>query len=494
MLKQNSKLISQLERLGDTAIIIAAFFSAYYGRDSLIFWNELLDLGISFGGEHLAPIKDYFIVLVVGLLGFAGMLNATGAYSSMRLSSVWRLFRVSLLSGGIVFVLLAAALFTLKLDISRAFVALFVALSVCGLTLERYLVFKALRFWRRRGRNYRNVIICGVGDQSVRLARELTRRPELGIHIRAFGDLTGAHGENASAIHQLRVELRGAVQVGRVLQGPGQVSQALRDYAIDEVIFTDVVEVLPMVEEMVHVCAEQGVRATIAADLFSIGLVKSGISYFGGMPLIHFQTPPGDSWELSVKRVLDVAVSAIALVILAPLFVLLALGVKSTHGDILFRQTRVGLNGRLFQMLKFRSMCQGAEEDLSRLREHNEMEGPTFKMRNDPRVTGFGRFMRRFSLDELPQFWNVLIGDMSLVGPRPPIPGEVGLYERRSRRRLSMRPGLTCIWQVTGRNEISDFNSWVKLDLEYIDNWSLFGDLVLLLRTIPAVILGTGAR
>jgi exopolysaccharide biosynthesis polyprenyl glycosylphosphotransferase len=245
---------------------------------------------------------------------------------------------------------------------------------------------------------------------------------------------------------------------------------------------------------MVLACAEQGVRTTIAADLFSIGLVKSGISYFGGMPLIHFQTPPGDSWELAVKRMIDIAVAAVALVVLSPLFLILAVGVKTSPGEILFRQTRVGLNGRLFQMLKFRSMCVGAEAALQQLKERNEMQGPAFKMKDDPRITPFGRFMRRFSLDELPQLWNVLIGDMSLVGPRPPIPGEVGLYERRSRRRLSMRPGLTCTWQVSGRNEIKDFESWVKLDLHYIDNWSLMGDLVLLLRTIPAVLLGTGAR
>jgi exopolysaccharide biosynthesis polyprenyl glycosylphosphotransferase len=212
------------------------------------------------------------------------------------------------------------------------------------------------------------------------------------------------------------------------------------------------------------------------------------------MPLIHFQTPPGDSWELAVKRLLDVTVSAVLLVTLSPMLALLALGVKTSQGPVIFRQTRMGLNGRLFQMLKFRSMYVGAESGLAELQSQNEMSGPAFKMRNDPRVTPFGRFLRRFSLDELPQLWNVFIGDMSLVGPRPPIPGEVSLYERRSRRRLSMRPGLTCTWQVSGRNEIKDFDSWVKLDLHYIDNWSLFGDLVLLVRTIPAVLFGTGAR
>jgi lipopolysaccharide/colanic/teichoic acid biosynthesis glycosyltransferase len=165
-----------------------------------------------------------------------------------------------------------------------------------------------------------------------------------------------------------------------------------------------------------------------------------------------------------------------------------------TPGPVFFKQTRVGLNGRLFQMLKFRSMYLGSEANTEALKAYNEMQGPAFKMSNDPRVTPFGRILRRFSLDELPQLYNVLVGEMSLVGPRPPIPGEVSLYERRSRRRLSMRPGLTCTWQVSGRNEISDFAQWVKLDLDYIDNWSLLGDLWLLLRTIPAVLVGRGAR
>ena len=270
--------------------------------------------------------------------------------------------------------------------------------------------------------------------------------------------------------------------------------RALEDYAIDEVLFTDVVEVMPQVEEMIMVCAEQGVRTTIAADLFSIGLIKSEISYFGGMPLIHFQTPPGDSWELALKRVIDIVVAGVALVAMAPIFALLALGIKASTGPVIFTQTRMGLNGRLFQMLKFRSMYLDAEQVLDVLRTKNEMNGPTFKMKNDPRVTSFGRFLRRFSLDELPQLWNVFVGEMSLVGPRPPIPGEVSLYERSSRRRLSMRPGLTCTWQVSGRNEIKDFESWVKLDLNYIDNWSLMGDLVLLFRTVPAVLFGIGAR
>jgi exopolysaccharide biosynthesis polyprenyl glycosylphosphotransferase len=355
-------------------------------------------------------------------------------------------------------------------------------------------VLKFLRYWRRHGRNFRNVIICGVGEQAVKLALEISSRPELGIHIRSFADLGCVDARQEQSIQQFREDLQGVARVGRVILGVDALCAALEDYAIDEVIFTDVVDVMPQVEEMVLVCAEQGVRTTIAADLFSIGLIKSGISYFGGMPLIHFQTPPGDTWELVFKRFIDVTVSGALLIVLSPLFVLLALGVKTTAGPVIFRQTRVGLNGRLFDILKFRSMVDGAEMALGDLKSVNEMRGPAFKLKNDPRITAFGRFLRRFSLDELPQLWNVFVGDMSLVGPRPPIPGEVSLYERRSRRRLSMRPGLTCTWQVSGRNNISDFDTWVKLDLDYIDNWSLSGDLMLLVRTIPAVLFGTGAR
>jgi exopolysaccharide biosynthesis polyprenyl glycosylphosphotransferase len=494
MLKQKWRLISRLERLGDNLIIIVAFFCAYYGRTLLIRANADLGLGVPFEGTQLAPIKDYVMVLAASMLGYGVALNLMGAYGSMRLVSVWRLFRVAVLSSVVVFVLLAATLFLLKIDISRSFIALFVIMCGIGIAVERYVVLKFLRYWRRQGRNFRNVIICGVGEQAVKLALEIVSRPELGIHIRGFADLGRIDTHQEQSIRQFREDLQGVARVGRVILGVEALCVTLEDYAIDEVIFTDVVDVMPEVEEMVLACAEQGVRTTIAADLFSIGLIKSGISYFGGMPLIHFQTPPGDTWELVFKRGLDVAVSGALLVVLSPLFAIIALGIKTTPGPVIFRQRRVGLNGRLFDMLKFRSMVDGAEDELANLKASNEMRGPAFKLTNDPRVTPFGRVLRRFSIDELPQLWNVLVGDMSLVGPRPPIPGEVSLYERRSRRRLSMRPGLTCTWQVSGRNEISDFDTWVKLDLDYIDNWSLSSDLMLLMRTIPAVLFGTGAR
>jgi exopolysaccharide biosynthesis polyprenyl glycosylphosphotransferase len=477
MLKENWRFVSRVERLGDFIIICAAFLAAYHARSSLVFWNDLLGLRIPFEGEMLAPLKDYLMVLVIALLGYTFCLNAMGAYSSMRLSSILRLLRISISSSLIVFTILAAALFLLKLDLSRSFIGLFCSFVAILLGLERYLVLKLLRYWRRKGRNFRNILICGVGEQADRLCQEISKRPELGIGVRAFADLSKTSGE------------QGSKGQAPVFSGLDAAAKVLEDFAIDEVIFTDVVEVMPEVSKMIDRCSEQGIRTTIAADLFSVGIINSGISYFGGIPLIHYQTPPGDGWELSLKRGIDIVVS----------FLLSAIAIKFLNGDankgpVLFKQKRVGLNGRIFSLYKFRSMYDDAETQKKKLMQANEMQGPTFKLSEDPRITPVGRLLRRFSIDELPQLWNVLRGDMSLVGPRPPIPGEVSMYERTDRRRLSMRPGLTCTWQVSGRNNIKEFETWVKLDLDYIDNWSLSNDLILLIRTIPAVLFGVGAR
>lgn len=496
MLKENWRLVSRIERVGDFLIIILAFFLAYYGRDSLLYWNTLLGDALAFGGEELAPIKDYFIVLVVALFAYALAFEVCGAYGSMRLAGSFRILKISIIASVFAFFSLAAVLFLLKIDLSRSFIALFCVLVGLLITCERYAVLQLLRFWRRRGKNFRNIVVCGTGDQAIRLATEINARPELGLRITATIELDESSDfEVRFARYREGLRSYGCQRIGRLLAGKQALLKATSEQVVDEVVFTDVVEVMPIVEELVIVCAEQGIRTTIAADLFSIGLVKSGISYFGSLPLIHFQTPPGDRWELVFKRYLDIVISAISLIVLSPLLLAIALLIKATsHGPVLFAQKRVGLNGRAFDLYKFRSMRVGAEQELEALRAKNEMEGPVFKMAKDPRVTPFGQVLRRYSLDELPQLWNVLRGDMSLVGPRPPVPGEVSLYERKDRRRLSMRPGMTCIWQVSGRNNIKDFESWVKLDLQYIDNWSLALDFILLFKTIPAVFFGSGAR
>ena len=498
MLKENWRLISRFERCGDTLLIVGCFFLAYYGRSSLVFWDDYLEVGLPFRGDELAPLRQYALVLGTALVTYLGSLHWLNAYSSMRYSSAWRLVRVAFTSSLLVFLSISSALFLFKLDFSRSFVILFCLLVALSLAAERIVVLELLRYWRRKGLNYRNVIICGIGAQAFSLAKKISLREELGIRVRAFADLRGT---DTPALQEERREFRGRVKEETQLRfaplvvGVGSVSRALKDYAIDEVIFADVNRVMPEVEEIMHLASEQGVRTTMVADVFRLGMVTSELSFFEEIPLIHFQTPPGDRWELSMKRLFDVAVSALLLLLFSPVFIVLSLAIKLTSpGPVFFVQRRIGLNGRPFKLYKFRSMFAGAEDGLKELQACNEMRGPVFKMRDDPRITPIGKVLRRYSLDELPQLWNVFRGEMSLVGPRPPIPNEVSLYERKCRRRLSMRPGMTCIWQVSGRNEISDFDSWVRLDLEYIDNWSFGRDLYLLWRTIPAVLFGHGAR
>jgi exopolysaccharide biosynthesis polyprenyl glycosylphosphotransferase len=352
-----------------------------------------------------------------------------------------------------------------------------------------------LRFFRVRGKNFRNVLLVGTGVQARKIFFEIQSQPELGIRIRGFADVRGAMNKQGEAVPEDDSSVFDLP--ARVIATAETFEAALKRFAIDEVIFTEVIASFPVVHSLSEIAVDEGVRVTFAADLFSLGVFTSEVSAFGDIPVIHFHAAPGgdDNIPLFIKRMLDVLISGVLLVLLLPFLLLIAICIKfNSRGPVFFTQRRVGLNGRMFTLLKFRSMVANAEEMLENLKDKNEMQGPVFKLSNDPRITGVGRFLRKYSLDELPQLWNVFRGDMSLVGPRPPLPEEVTHYKRKQRKRLSMRPGLTCIWQVSGRNEIPNFEEWARLDLEYINNWSLKQDFILLLRTIPAVVMGTGAR
>ncbi len=241
-------------------------------------------------------------------------------------------------------------------------------------------------------------------------------------------------------------------------------------------------------------CETVGVTFSMDANFLGFSIAQADLLDYDGWGVLSFSSTPRDAEALVVKRMLDVVGSLCALTLMSPVLALVALAIKlEDGGPVIFSQERTGLYGHTFRMYKFRSMVPDAEAKRGQLADHNEMSGPVFKMARDPRVTRIGRWIRLYSLDEFPQFWNVLRGEMSLVGPRPPIPSEVVHYERWQMRRLSMKPGLTCIWQVSGRNHV-DFESWMRLDLQYIDTWSLFLDIVLLAKTVPVVLSGRGAR
>ncbi len=249
------------------------------------------------------------------------------------------------------------------------------------------------------------------------------------------------------------------------------------------------------IEKAILACEIEGVEVWLMADFIKTSIARTTFDEFHGRPMLVFRSTPELSWPLVFKNAMDLIGALIALLILGPLVMLpTAILIKLTSpGPILFKQVRCGLQGKLFSMYKFRSMVTNAEQLRSELEGFNEMSGPVFKMSKDPRITRVGRFIRKTSIDELPQLLNVLKGEMSLVGPRPPIPSEVEKYDPWQRRRLSMKPGLTCLWQISGRNRIG-FEEWMRLDLSYIDSWSLWLDFKILLRTIPVVIIGFGAK
>jgi len=321
------------------------------------------------------------------------------------------------------------------------------------------------------------VLVIGSGPRACRVRRVIDAHPQWQLRVLGFVDDCDSPVDEALADH-------------RVYKF-SDVEDLFRREVVDEVLIACPRSLLQQIDAVVGLCAAVGVPVTLLCDLFGEQLPRA--THWGTTPALSYAAVHHDPSRLRIKRALDLAVGSTLLVLAGPILLVAAVLIKLTsRGPVLFRQVRCGLNGRRFEMFKLRTMYEDAEARLGEIAHLNELSGPVFKIRRDPRVTPIGRLLRHWSLDELPQLWNVVRGDMSLVGPRPAIPAEVERYDLSQRRRLSMRPGLTCWWQVRGRNEIG-FEEWVRLDLEYIDTWSLRQDLEILARTVPAVLCATGA-
>jgi exopolysaccharide biosynthesis polyprenyl glycosylphosphotransferase len=376
---------------------------------------------------------------------------------------------------------LGAVIFLFKLQfVSRIFFVIYVIISLAFMLLEKIVVFFVMHYVRKQGYNYRRLLIVGTGRRATNFIKKIQSHPEWGLKI-----LGAIDDEPYREIDKV-----GNVGVIGILEN---LPQILHTNAIDEVVFVVPRSRLNYMENAINVCETEGVKATVAVDLFDLKIARSHQTELEGIPLLTFETTVAKESQLFIKRAMDVVISGLGIILVSPLFFIVAVTIKLTSsGPVLFTQKRVGQNGRKFKFYKFRTMYKGAEKKLSELEAQNEMSGPIFKMKKDPRITPVGKILRKFSIDELPQLFNVFVGHMSLIGPRPPVPEEVKQYNPWQRRRLSMRPGITCLWQVNGRNKI-DFEEWMKLDLEYIDNWSPWLDFKILLKTIPAVISGRGA-
>ena len=479
MLKQQARLIARIVYLADLALTSAAFFVAFVIRD-----HVLPQIDPQHFPTGLYPLADYLRVYPIVLVIWSVLLFTYHSYHSHRTVPLTTeaLTTLRVVAVGSAILATIAYLFELH-QLSRAWFVLFGALSGVFLLTEKIMLRVMARYIRSKGLNYRTLLIVGTGRRATDIARMIEGHKYWGYKILGFIS-DGHHLSNGWT----RYRIFGTVpDLKKILEG-GQIAEP-----IDEIVFAVTRKKLDEMKQIFLLCEELGIRTRVAMNFFQNRLARIELEELEGVPFLTFTTTPSNEAQLAFKRLLDVAVSVLILTLSLPVVLLAAVAIKITSpGSILFKQKRIGLNGRIFTLYKFRTMIEDAHQRRAEMSHLNEMTGPVFKMKSDPRVTLVGRFLRRFSLDELPQLWNVLKGDMSLVGPRPPIPEEVASYHRWHRRRLSMKPGLTCLWQISGRNNI-DFDRWMQLDLQYIDNWSPSLDLKILLRTIPAVLSGRGA-
>jgi exopolysaccharide biosynthesis polyprenyl glycosylphosphotransferase len=441
--------------LTDVALVSIAFLLAYQTR-----------LNLSLEREFFIVPQRGFILWLVTALSWVSIAVSSRLYEHLDSAQWTRILRATFRQCvlGVAFVVVFE--YFLRWDLSRSFLFFFFLYVLSFLSVFRLNSQRLIRLFLREFGSPYHVLVVGAPPRASELGHQLVEGSP--FRIRLIGILTD---------EECRLRL----------------PALLRSQVVDEVIFRVNSDRLSNLEEIFLLCDEEGIRTRVATDFFPHVNSKMTLDRFGTAPLLTFTAGPDDDLRLVVKRTADVVLSLCLLVILAPLFLLITLLIRLTSpGPAIFRQVRCGLNGRLFTFYKFRSMIENAER-LKPKMEHLNQKTTAFKIAHDPRLTPIGRWLRKFSLDELPQLFNVLRGDMSLVGPRPAVPSEVDRYERWQKRRLRMRPGLTCLWAVRGRDKL-DFDTWMKMDLEYIDNWSLLLDVKILLRSIPYVLTGCGAH
>ena len=473
-------MIAALYAFGDALLVLASFWFAHYARAH--FFPAL---------RVLYPAQFYLWIVPIILLIWIGVGFAVGMYREVRRqvrgeswrSILWDPLKVSLLSTLILFAFISAV----KAEyISRLMIGLFAVTDPAAMILFRLVARQLRGTLRRTFGTAVNFLVVGCTPEALEIAREIEANQARGLKLAGFA-LAQARAPGSAGAEQPGLERRYPVYA------LAEMADLLRRHVIDEVIFAVSRDELEKLEETFLLCEEEGVRARVLVSFFPHVTSRVSLERLRDMPLLTFSTTPENEFLLLLKRIIDLGMALAFLVALSPVFLALAVAIKLTsRGPVFYRQIRCGLGGRRFTLYKFRSMRAGADQDREALLPLNELDGPAFKMRDDPRRTLAGRFMRRFSLDELPQLFNILKGDMSFVGPRPPLPEEVEHYERWQRRRLRMQPGLTCLWALEGRNQLN-FRRWMELDLQYIDTWSPGLDWKILLKTIPVILTGRGA-
>lgn len=419
--------------------------------------------------------EQYFVIFLIYILGWFISSNFNRVYQSRRFMSVIREVKQLIKSHLLTFAV-TLSLITLYEPslIHNRFIFYFEALALSITLFIHMLTRLLLQAWRKIGKNSRYVLIIGSGKAAHSYLDKVNENPQLGYKV---------IGYLAPEKNGLKIPYLGDYT---------NLETILKKRIVDVTVIT-----AELSDDKVKDCLDlldiMGKTVTILLDDTVAKVARSRPIDFDGLPMVVYDGHPRRPLHEMVKRTLDVVLSVLGLLITSPILLLIAAAIKLTSkGPVFFNQMRVGLNGRTFKMVKFRSMVVNAEELKAKLTHLNEMSGPVFKITNDPRVTKIGRLLRKTSLDELPQLFNVLIGQMSLVGPRPPLPSEVNMYDPKHRKRLSVKPGITCIWQISGRNDV-DFDEWMEMDVQYIDEWSLWKDIEILAKTVPVVLSKRGA-
>ncbi len=476
MFDRRSKLLSTVTLLHDLGVTCVAFAVAYLLRSQLAhyaFFSQRF--------PDIYPFVHYLPLLIAFLAVWAIVGYFSSFYRDLELSNPIQLILNIVNQLAIVLVVIYAGLYLFRrVDISRSYVLLIGAVDFVLLLIGRGVSYAGAAWMREKLGRYHYLLIVGCGLRAREIAALVESSRATGLRLVGFID-----PESGDAP---------AENLGRYKVFPlDALADILQNQVVDEVIFALNLQELARLEPVMQHCADVGVKTRLQLEFLPAAYSRIYLEKFRDVELLSLSSAPDSELRLFFKRAFDTVLSAASLLLLSPVLASIAAMIRITSpGPVLFRQTRCGLGGRRFTLYKFRSMINNAEQMRAELHHHNQLDGPAFKISDDPRITPVGRWLRRFSLDELPQLWNVLRGEMSFVGPRPAIPAEVEQYEDWQRRRLRMRPGLTCTWVLEGRNEVG-FQRWMQLDLGYIDNWSLWLDVKIFLRTIPIVLSGRGA-
>ncbi len=487
MLKEKSFILGQISLLIDALLTALALWLAFF------FWWFLhqLNFNLYFLNYHILPVQKIFTanfrnyaLLYLFIVPFFPILyELNGLYRSIGFRSRREIAFIILKSIFIGLLLVAAFIFVAPgfRYISRPLLIGFGGISFILIYVKELIIIEYINRTRELGKNFKDVIVVGVGEIARKAIRLMEQHPAWGFRV--MGSAVPKFLKNRKTVNEYP-------NLGLY----DDMAKILKVHQPDLVIFAVDKKYLAEAEGAIYACETQGVETWMIPDFFKISVAKVSFDDFFNLPVMLYRTTPAFSWQLLLKEIIDRVGGLIVFILALPFFVIVPTLIKLTSpGPIFFRQRRNGLRGKQFTMYKFRSMVTNAEQLKSELEIFNEMDGAAFKMTDDPRVTKIGKYLRKASIDEFPQLINVINGEMSLVGPRPLAQSEVDKFKIWQRRRLSMKPGLTCLWQISGRNEVN-FEEWMRLDLEYIDNWSIWLDLKILFKTIPIVLIGKGAR